>query len=60
MTSVKEEARRLIDELPEDVDWTDVRLEIELREKMERGLADMAAGRVKPAAEIERKFGFNG
>ncbi|MEX0783214.1 MAG: hypothetical protein WD557_11230 [Dehalococcoidia bacterium] len=60
MSTVKEEARRLIDELPEDVDWSGLKLEIELREKLYRGLADMAAGRVVAAEVVERKYGFKG
>ena len=57
MSTVKEEARRLVDDLPDDVSWREVRVQVELREKIERGLADIAAGRTKPADEIERKYG---
>jgi hypothetical protein len=54
MSTVKEEARRLIDELPEDVDWDELR--IELRKRC------FGVWRIwRPAAwspEIERKYGF--
>ena len=57
MATVKEEAHRLVDEQPEDATWDDVFEEVELRLIVERGLADMRAGRTIPAEEIERKYG---
>lgn len=60
VATVKEEARRLVDELPDDAGWQELRVQVELREKIERGLADIAAGRTKSAEEIERKYGFKG
>ena len=51
MSSVKEQARRLLEELPDDLSWHELRLEIEVREKIERGLQDVAAGRTRPAGE---------
>ena len=58
MPTVKEEARQLVDGLPEDATWDDLWEEVELRRTIERGLADMRAGRTKPIEEIERKFGI--
>jgi predicted transcriptional regulator len=58
MSTVKEEARRVIDELPDDVDWRELLLELELHARVARGLADMRAGRTIPAEEIEKKYGF--
>ena len=44
ITHIKEEARRLVDGLPEDVTWTDfARLVIE-RQRVEEGIADLDAG----------------
>ncbi len=43
-TPIKEEARRLIDELPEDATWSDfARLVVE-RLRVEEGIADLDAG----------------
>ena len=43
-TPIKEEARRLVDELPEDATWSDfARLVVE-RQRMEEGVADLDAG----------------
>ena len=44
ITHIKEEARQLVDGLPEDATWTDfARLVIE-RQRVEEGIADLDAG----------------
>lgn len=58
MNTVKDEARQILDRLPEDVGRDELVDEIELHARMVRGLADMKAGRTVPAAEIERKYGI--
>ena len=43
-TPIKEEARRLVEELPEDATWSDfVRLVVEWQ-RVEEGIADLDAG----------------
>jgi hypothetical protein len=44
-TNVKQEARRLVDNLPENATWDDVMYEIYVRQASEAGLADSDAGR---------------
>ena len=56
--NVKEEARRLIEKLPENVTWDDLMHEIYVRQSIETGLADSEAGRVVDVAEIRAKFGL--
>jgi len=56
--SVKEEAKRLIERLPEDMTWDDLMHEIYVRQSIEAGLADGEAGRVKDVAEVRAKFGL--
>lgn len=56
--SVKDEARQLIERLPDDVTWEDVEYQIYFRRAVEAGLRDSEAGRVVPAAEIRRRFGL--
>ena len=56
--AVKEEARRLIDDLPENATWDDLMREIYVREAVERGLADSKAGRTKDVKEIRAKYGL--
>ncbi|OIO61161.1 MAG: hypothetical protein COX57_01450 [Alphaproteobacteria bacterium CG_4_10_14_0_2_um_filter_63_37] len=54
----KEEAHRLIDELPADATWEDLMGEIYVREAVEKGLADSAAGRTRAVEEIRGKYGL--
>lgn len=56
--SVKEEAKRLIERLPEDMTWDDLMHEIYVRQSIEAGLADSEAGRVNDVAEVRAKFGL--
>jgi predicted transcriptional regulator len=57
-TSIKEEARRLVDALPEDSTWEDLMYEIYVRETVESGLADGEAGRVSDIEKIREEFGL--
>ena len=56
--NIKEEARRLIEKLPEDMSWDDLMHEIYVRQSIEAGLADSDAGRVTDVAEVRAKFGL--
>ncbi|HJQ22601.1 MAG TPA: hypothetical protein VKA60_01710 [Blastocatellia bacterium] len=57
-THVKEEARRLVEELPENVSWADfARLVLE-RQRVEEGLADLDAGVSWTSEEIREKLGM--
>jgi len=56
--SIKEEARRLIDELPENSTWDDLMYEIYIRQAVESGLADSESGRVISVEEVRKKFGL--
>lgn len=56
--SVKDEARRLIDKLPEDITWDDVMHEIYVRQAIEDGLADSEAKRVTSAEEVRARLGL--
>ncbi len=57
--NVKEEARRLLEKLPEDVTWDDLMHEIYVRQSIEAGLADSRAGRVTEVTEVRAKFGLD-
>ena len=55
-TPIKEDARRLIDELPDDATWTDfARLVLE-RQRVEEGIADLDAGIAWSSDEIRDKL----
>lgn len=56
--SVKEEARRLIEKLPDGATWDDLMHEIYVRQAIEAGLADMEAGRVKDVDQVRAEFGL--
>jgi len=43
--TVKDEARRLVEALPDDATWDDVMYRLYVRQSIERGLADSDAGR---------------
>jgi hypothetical protein len=56
--NIKEEAKRLIEKLPEDMSWDDLMHEIYVRQSIEAGLADSEAGRLTDVAEVRAKFGL--
>ncbi len=56
--SVKEEAKRLIDELPEDATWDDAMYKLYVRQSIEKGLEDSRAGRTVDVKEVRRVFGL--
>ena len=56
--NVKEEAKRLIEKLPEDMSWDDLMHEIYVRQSIEAGLTDSDAGRVTDVADVRAKFGL--
>lgn len=54
--TVKDEARRLVDRLPEDATWEDLQYQIYFRQAVEAGLKDSAEGRVVPLEEARRRL----
>ena len=58
MSSVvrKEDAHRLVDQLPANATWDDLMHEIYVREAVEKGLSDSKEGRTKDVKEIREKY----
>ena len=56
--NVKEEARKLVENLPDDVTWDDLMYRIYVRQNIEAGLADSEADRVIDVEEVRRQFGL--
>jgi predicted transcriptional regulator len=56
--NIKEEARRLVENLPDDSTWEDLMYQIYVRETIESGLADSEAGRVTDVEEVRKEFGL--
>ncbi|MCC7365378.1 MAG: hypothetical protein IT303_13510 [Dehalococcoidia bacterium] len=60
-STLKDEARQVIDELPDDVTVHDLWAAIDafvVRKKIERGLAESAAGRLIPDEEVWAELGM--
>ena len=54
----KEDAHKLVDQLPPNATWDDLMHEIYVRETIEKGLDDSRAGRTKDVSEIRKKYGL--
>jgi predicted transcriptional regulator len=50
--TIKQELRELADELPDECTWDDVMLRVYVRQKIQSGLDDVAAGRVFDDDEV--------
>jgi predicted transcriptional regulator len=57
--SVKEEARRLVERLPDDASWDDLMHEIYVRQAVEAGLEDSRAGKVSSLEDVRAKVGLS-
>ena len=56
--NIKEEAKRLLENLPDDLTWNDLMHEIYVRQSIEAGLADSKAGKSVEVAEVRERFGL--
>jgi len=56
--NVKDEARRLIERLPEDATWDDLMREIYVRQAIEAGLEDSRAERLTSVEDVRARFGL--
>jgi Tfp pilus assembly protein PilO len=57
--NVKEEARRLVEQLPDDASWDDLMQEIYVRQAIEAGLEDSRAGKLTGLEEVRARFGLS-
>jgi predicted transcriptional regulator len=57
--SIKDEARRLVDQLPENSTWDDLMHEIYIRQAIERGLSDSEAGKTTSVEDVRDRFGLS-
>jgi hypothetical protein len=55
-STIKEEARRLVDRLPEDATWEDLQYEIYVRQAIDAGLKDSNEGRTVPLDEARSRL----
>ena len=56
MNSVKEEAKRALETLPENATWDDIMYQLYVREKISCGLKDVEEGRVISHEIVKKQF----
>jgi predicted transcriptional regulator len=56
MNTAKEEVRKILDRIPDDVSYEDIQYHIYVREKIERGLKDVEEGQVLSQEEAEQRM----
>ena len=56
-STLRQHVHQIADALPPEATWDDVRYQVELRASIERGLADVDAGRVIAVEDLIREFG---
>ena len=55
-TLVKEQAKRLLEQLPDDATWEDLQYAIYVHQAVEAGAEDIAAGRFYTSEEVRQRF----
>lgn len=56
MGTAKEEVKKILEKLPDDASFEDIQYHIYVREKIDRGLDEVAKGRVISQEEVERRM----
>ncbi|HEX7342948.1 MAG TPA: hypothetical protein VF398_01705 [bacterium] len=56
VNSPKEEVRKILSRIPDDVTLEDIQYHIYVREKIERGLKDLSEGRLLSQEEVEQRM----
>jgi hypothetical protein len=56
--NIKEEAKRLLERLPDDLTWDQLMHEIYVRQSIEAGLADSNAGKAVEVEKVRERFGL--
>ncbi len=57
-TMSKDDAHKLIEQLPVNATWEDLMHEIYVRETIEKGVGDSQAGNITSVADIRKKYGL--
>lgn len=53
---IKDEARKLVDELPDDATWEELEYKIYVRRKIEGGLSSLEKGESLSTEEVREQF----
>ncbi|GKT09255.1 hypothetical protein [Desulforhabdus sp. TSK] len=56
--SIKEQAHRLLDSLPDSATWEDLIYRIYVRQAIEAGIKDSDDGRTVDVKEVRKRFGL--
>ena len=56
--NVKQEAHRLLNNLPEDATWDDIMYRIYVHQTIDAGLKDSDAGHTVDVKEVRKRFGL--
>ena len=59
ISSVKEQAQKLVDNLSDDASWDDLMRQIYVLQSIEKGLDDSDAGRVVEINEVRARYGLD-
>jgi hypothetical protein len=57
--NIKEQARQLLDNLPDSATWEDVMYRIYVRQAIEAGVRDSDEGRTVDVKEVRKRFGLS-
>jgi len=57
-SNIKEDAHRLLEDLPKSATWDDLMYKIYVRQAIEAGLEDSEAGRTIDVKDVRAKFGL--
>lgn len=56
MSVVREEAKKILDTLPDEASWDDVMYEMYVRKKIDEGIKAADEGRVVSHEEVKKRF----
>jgi len=56
MRTAKQEVKKLLDQIPDAASYEEIQYHIYVRQKIERGLKDVAEGRTVSQEEVERRL----
>jgi len=58
-TLIKEQARNLVEKMPDNSTWDDLMREIYVHSVIEQGMQDSVAGRTMDVREVRAKYGLS-
>jgi hypothetical protein len=59
-STIKAEARRIVDQLPDSASWEDLIYRLYVRQSIEAGIKDSDEGKVESVEDVRRSFGLPG